>query len=155
MSAAPIGFFARLRRFLRDERGTSLLEFALFSPVLAVMGMGITDLSMGYSAKLSLEQAANRTLEKVIVGTVQSDYSYLRTEAATAAGVPESQVTVDYWLECDTVRQPDPTVPCGGGQMTSRYVTININSTYTPRFAVGPLGRNAVPINANASLRVQ
>lgn len=145
----------------RDERGASVIEFGLLAPVLALLVVGISDISMGYSAKLTLEQAAYRALEKVAVGTVQPDYNYLKAEAASAAGVPVSAVTVDNWLECNRVRQASFTGVCPNGQMISRYVSIEINWTYDPSFSYGPLARSLggangmVPIRANAALRIQ
>jgi Flp pilus assembly protein TadG len=138
-----------------DSRGASVIEFALFAPILAVMVMGVTDLAMGYSKKLVLEQAAYRSLEKVAVGTIQSDYTFVQTEAAAAAGVPASSVTVDNWLECNRVRQASFTGSCAAGQMTSRYVQVSISSTYTPRFNYGPVGGSPVPISASTALRIQ
>lgn len=145
----------RLAPLGRDERGTSVIEVALFAPILGVMVMGVTDLAMGYARKLTLEQAAYRSLEKVAVGSVQSDYSFLRAEAATAAGVPQSSVAVDNWLECDRARQTDFAGSCAAGQMTSRYVQVTINGSYTPRFSLGPLGSSSVPLQASAAVRIQ
>jgi len=116
---------------------------------------------MGYSRKLTLEQAAYRTLERVAVGSVQSDYSYLRAEAAAAAGVPESNVTIDAWLECDGVRQPQFDGFCPDGQMISRYVQIGIAGSYRPSFPAGPLALRSsnadgsVPIAVSTALRIQ
>lgn len=143
-----------------DERGASVIEFALFAPILALLVMGVSDLAMGYSRKLTIEQAAYRTLEKVAVGTVQSDYQYLKAEAATAAGVAQSAVTVDNWLECNRTRQDDFNGVCPDGEMISRYVRITIASSYTPRFNYGPLARGfavngQVPISASTALRIQ
>ena len=156
-----VNLLARLRR---DEKGASVIEFALFAPVLGLMVMGISDLAMGYSTKLRVEGAIFRSLEKVAVGSasgpaaVQNDYSFLATEAATAAGVPVSQASVDQWLECNRVRQSAFTGTCPDGQDTARYVQVTINTSYTPRFSYGPLiptSNGVVPIEANASLRVQ
>lgn len=150
----------KLRSLPRDTSGASVIEFALFAPVLAMMVMGISDISMGYSRKLTLEAAAYRSLEKVAVGSVQTDYSALRTEAATAAGVNVSDVTVDNWLECNRTRQSDFGGACGAGEEISRYVSVTISSGYTPRFSYGPLSRRysvngVVPIAASSSLRIQ
>jgi Flp pilus assembly protein TadG len=150
----------RLRSLGRDQRGASVIEFALFAPVLAMMVMGISDIAMGYSRKLVLEGAAYRALEKVAVGSAQTDYSALRTEAATAAGVPESAVTVDNWLACNGTRQTDFVGVCPAGEEIARYVQVNITSSYTPRFNYGPLyqGRavnGVVPISVSTSLRIQ
>lgn len=138
-----------------------MIELGLFAPILAVMVMGISDVAMGYSRKLTLEQAAYRVLERVAVGSVQSDYTYLKPEAAAAAGVPESSVTVDSWLECDRVRQADFNAICADGQMISRYVQIGIAGSYRPSFSAGPLARRYgaangnVPISVSTALRIQ
>lgn len=156
------------RRFAglgRDSKGASVIELALIAPVLGVVLMGVIDVAMGYSRTLVLEQAAYRSLEKVAVGTIQSDYSYVQTEAQaalTAAGVTGATVVVDTWLECNRVRQTDFNGVCPEGEMISRYVKVTITSNYQARFAYGPLGSafganssGAIPITANASLRIQ
>ena len=154
----------RLRpgRLRRDVRGASVVEFALFAPILAMMVMGISDFAMGYSAKLKAEGAIYRALEKVQVGTVQTDYQYLKAEVATAAGVPQSAVTVDNWLECTNAsgtrtRQTNFTDICAAGQTPSRYVTVSVSTSYTPRFSYGPLvtTNGTVPISAASTLRIQ
>lgn len=152
---------APLRSLSRDSRGASVIEFGLFAPILAVMVMGISDVAMGYSAKLQVEQAVYRALEKVAVGTVQSDYQYLRNEAAAAdgsGGIQASNVTVENWLECNRVRQTTFTALCPTGQDTARYVSVSVSWSYTPQFSYGPLVGNSsgvVPISASASLRIQ
>lgn len=153
---------SRLSALRRDCRGASIVEFAAVAPVMGFMVMGITDIARGFSARLVLEQAGYRALEKVAVGSVQSDYNYLKAEAATAANVPQSQVTVDNWLECDRVRQSDFNGTCTTG-MVSRYVRITVNSNFRPSFNYGPLGQSfgqrssdgTIAISATTSLRVQ
>ena len=148
-----------LHRLRGDDRGASVIEFALFAPILGVMLMGVTDLAMGYSTKLRVEAAIFRALEKVQVGSYQADYqTFIQQEAATGAGVPTSAVTVESWLECNRARQADFAGSCAAGQDTARYVKVTITTSYTPRFSYGPLVRSTngtVPIEANASLRIQ
>jgi TadE-like protein len=151
----------RLKRLAGDARGASMIELGLFAPILAMMVMGISDVAMGYSRKLTLEQAAYRVLERVAVGSVQTDYDNLRAEAAAAADVPEDAVTIDSWLECDRVRQADFNAICPDGQMISRYVEIRIAGSYRPSFGAGPLAKRYggvdgnVPITVSTALRVQ
>src|SRR5687767_3100721 len=95
--------FLRLaRRLAGDARGSSLVEFALAAPVLGLVVVGIADYGRGFSQRFALETAAHRTLERAAVGTTNTDYSFLRQEAATAAGVPIDDVTFDNWLECQS-----------------------------------------------------
>jgi Flp pilus assembly pilin Flp len=152
-----IKLFIKLRR---DERGASLIEMAMVLPFFAAMIVGMTDLSRAYSYKLGLEQAAQRSIEKVQqYQTTESTYSTLQTEAATAAGVPASNVTVDYWLECNGVRQSSYDTTCPSSQTYSRWITVNITGTFTPLFksSVWP-GSNSdgtYTIHGIAGLRTQ
>jgi Flp pilus assembly protein TadG len=149
-----------LSRLARCERGAGVIEFAFVAPMLAILTVGIVDLGRGYSAKLTLEEAAYRSLEKVSVGTVQSDYTFVKTEAATAAGVPEANVTVDNWLECDGSRQGAFDGSCTSTQQTTRYVKVTITDTFKPSFPYGKwlLGANStggVALSSTQSVRVQ
>jgi Flp pilus assembly protein TadG len=52
-------------RLSQDERGASIVELALVTPILASLLIGMVDLSRAYSYKLNLEQGAQRAIEKV------------------------------------------------------------------------------------------
>jgi hypothetical protein len=124
------------------------------APILATLMMGIADLTMGFGAKFSLEQAAQRTLERTRIADSGSDYSYLRAEAAAAANVPESQVTVDAWLECDGTRQAAFTGTCTEAQSIARYVQITIVSYYDTIFPYGVLAQKFASQYSNGNLRI-
>jgi Flp pilus assembly protein TadG len=133
------------QRLVRDEGGASLIELALIMPFFASMVIGVVDLSRAYSAKLQLEQAAYRAIEKVQQYQASEDtYSTLSTEAttaATAAGFTNPTVTIDYWLECNGVRQGDGTpgngydTTCPTAGQTARWVKVDIAGKFTPMFA--------------------
>ena len=134
-----IRHFTALRR---DERGASLIEMGLMLPILASLLIGMIDISRAYSSKLLLEQAAYRAIEKVQqYNTMSSTYSTLRTEAVSAAqaagftSVTDTNVTIDYWLECNGARAADYNTPCPNGQTYARWVTVDIAGTFTPMFA--------------------
>ena len=150
---------AALQRLRRDRRGASILELGLVLPVIMVVLLGLIDVATLYSTQLSLQQAAARSLERVQVGNSRTDFAFVRTEGATAAGVPVEQVTVETWLECNQVRQPASTQDCPSGQQRARYVQVAIASTYQPYFRYSPLGvRNArgdIPLTARSSVRYQ
>ena len=140
---------------LRSECGVGAVELALVAPVLAFLIMGITDVAQGFSQKFSLEQAAYRALERAGSGSVKSDYSYLRTEAATAAGVPESAVTVETWLECDSVKQPAFDGQCTAeGAMVSRYVRVSVASTFRPNFNYGVSNQRIFDMSADGTVAI-
>jgi Flp pilus assembly protein TadG len=126
----------------RDERGASIIEMGLLLPILASLLIGLVDISRAYSAKLQLEQAAYRAIEKVQqYNTTSSTYSTLQSEAASAAqaagfsNVTNSDVTIDYWLECNGSRQTDYDTTCPSGQTYARWITLDITAKFTPMFS--------------------
>ena len=56
----------KLRTLAADERGTSLIEMALATPMFAALLMGMVDLSRAYSEKLQLEQASEEQKRAII-----------------------------------------------------------------------------------------
>jgi Flp pilus assembly protein TadG len=160
----------RLVRLRRDERGASIIEMALVAPFLATLVIGMIDISRGYSAKLQLEQAAQRAVEKAMQG-MQGDESTeifegLKAEAAETADVEENAVTVRYWLECNGVSQNTSTATmaadyekvCPTGQYYSRHLNVSIEKVYTPMFQMHWMGSNpdgSFDLVGEAGMRVQ
>jgi Flp pilus assembly protein TadG len=146
-----------LRRLRRDRRGASIIELALALPVLSIMVVGLVDMASLFSAQLSLQQAAARSLERVQVNGTTTNLAFVKTEAAAAAGVPESQVTVETWLECENVRQATTVTVCPGTADAGKYVKVTIASSYVPFFTYSPLGtrqaNGSVALSAAASVR--
>ncbi|HEX6374447.1 MAG TPA: TadE/TadG family type IV pilus assembly protein [Allosphingosinicella sp.] len=147
----------RLPALARDQRGTSLIEFGFLAPFLAVLAMGIIDLSRGLAERFALQQAVNRSLELVQArpavadaGADDVDYSHVRTEAAAAAAVDEDQVTLTRWLECDGVEQPEVTGTCDDGEDTARYLRVRIVKDFEAEFFF-----DSIPMSASGALRTQ
>ena len=157
----------RLPGIRHDERGASVVELALVAPFLATLLIGMVDMSNGYSDKLQLEQAAQRSIEKAMNGDKNTDlFQTLKTEAMAAAGVASSAVTVKFWLECNGVSQNTSTATmiadyekkCPDGQVYSRYVSVRIQKDYTPLLRAKWAGSNAngsFTLVGDAGIRVQ
>ena len=150
----------------RDEGGASLIEMGLALPILASLLIGMVDISRAYSAKLQLEQAAYRAIEKVQqYNTTSSTYNTLKSEAAAAAtaagftGVTDDSVIIDFWLECDGTRAADYNSVCPGNQTYARWVTVDISGTFTPMFASrrwpGANSNGTFTLHGKAGLRTQ
>jgi Flp pilus assembly pilin Flp len=139
-----IGIIGQLARLAHDKRGTAAMELALVAPIFTVLIVGVVDLSRGFSEKLILEQASQRAIEKVMQGqATTSTAAALKTEAASVAGVPESAVTVDFWLECARGRQTDYNSTCPPSQESARFMSVSIVKSYQPMFAKKWAGANA------------
>lgn len=155
-----------VKSLARDERGASIIELAMVAPVFAGLLMAMVDISRAYSAKLQLEQAAYRAIEKVQqYQSTDSTYDTLKTEAVSAAqaagftNVSDSDVTIDYWLECNGTRQADYSTSCTGGQSYARWVTIDITGSFVPMFASrrwpGANSDGTFTLHGKAGLRTQ
>ncbi|MGQ5701837.1 TadE/TadG family type IV pilus assembly protein [Sandaracinobacteroides sp. A072] len=150
-----------LSRLLADRRGASAVEFALALPVLILMLLGAFDFARAFSARLDLEQAAGRAAELATApGQVRADYAHLASEAVAAAndaGLQNALATVDFWLECNGVRQGQTNAVCLGGAQIARYVSVRVRAFHAPLFGLAGLaGSNGmVLVEGAATVRLQ
>lgn len=152
-----------MRRFVsklrRDARGTAAIELALIAPMLATLVVGVIDMSNGYSRKLELEQAVQRSLEMVLQTTGNDTAEdAIIGQVVAQAGVTAEQVVVARRLECDAVVVADITEECDPDEMTARYITVSVTDTYDPMFAMtfGNTDANGnYRLSATAGMRTQ
>jgi Flp pilus assembly protein TadG len=124
-----------LRNPLRDDRGAAVIELALIAPVLAFMTIGIIDVSQAFNRKLTLEQAAQRAIEKVMQTTGDTTpEETIKEEAAAQGDVDEDDVTVTYRLECNGEAEVDFDTECAAGETESRWLMVTVAGTYEPMF---------------------
>lgn len=129
------------RKLGRDEGGAAVIELALVAPILAFMTIGVIDVSQAFGRRLTLEQAAQRAIEKVMQTTGKTTpEATIKAEAAAQAGVAEENVTVSYRLECDGVEQADFATECAAGTVTARYLMVTVDGTYEPMFPLHYFG---------------
>ncbi len=151
-----------MMRIWANERGNSLIEMALVTPVLATLLVGTVDLSRSYSTKLQVEQAAQHTIELIQVSDYKTtNNSTYETEAETAAGTG-SDATIASWLECnaDGVHLDYDTGTCANAtDPYARYVQVTVSQSFTPlfgtRFFPGANSNGTVTVRATAGVRTQ
>ena len=154
----PLLRLARLLRGIgRDLRGASVTELALAVPVMTLFVTGSIDLGQGISERFTLQQSVGRSLEILQAGPIQGsansndvDYNFLIDEAAEAAGVQASQVTLTRWLECDNERKDDYGDSCDVGEETARYLQLRVDKVFHGQFFLGDR-----PMSATAAVRIQ
>ena len=121
-------FIRQADKAVRDDRGAGIIELALGLPIMLVLLVGMIDASRFIAARIDLEQAAQRTTDYALAKRPDNsdDATYLRTEAASAAGVPTGNVTAEIFLECNGVRQTNFDTICATGETTARFINISI-----------------------------
>lgn len=141
---------------LRDERGAAIIELAIVAPVLALMTIGVIDMSNAFSRKLQLEQGAQRAIEKIMqtTGTTTAETT-IKSEAVCqvngtnsdgsckTAPLTPADVVVAYRLECGGTKVDDYDTECPAGQRQSRYIQVTVTSTYEPMFPLHFSGVNS------------
>jgi len=155
-----------VNKLSRDERGAAIIEMSLLLPVMATIVIGVADISRAYSQKLILEQSAYRGIEKVQqYYATESTYDTLKNEVVAAANnagftdVTASNVTIDFWLECNGVRQTTYDMECPTGQTQARWINIDVTHNFTPMFASsrwpGSNSDGSYTLHGRAGLRTQ
>ncbi len=172
-----------LRSLRADARGAAIIELALVAPILGLMVVGIVDMSNAFSKKLTLEQGAQRAIERIMQTTADDTVEgTLKTEAVCQVNgtnsdgtcktspITTANVTVTYRLECttsggaiSTQTSTDSTTfdafTCANTTDTqSRYIEIAVADTYTPMFPIHFSFINAdgtYHLSATAGMRTQ
>lgn len=129
-----------VNKLKHSRRGTATVELALVLPIFATMLIGVVDMTTAFNRKLEMEQAVQRSIERVMQTTTnQTVEANIKQEAAEAAGIDEDDVTVTYTLTCNgtaTAYNQD----CTLGQTEVRYVNVSATTTFTPMFPLSKLG---------------
>jgi Flp pilus assembly protein TadG len=172
----------RLRTLALEQGGAAVIELALIAPVLALLVIGVTDISVAYGRRLELEQAVQRSIEKVmqttgdttVAGTIKKEavcqINGTNADNTCATGrLTTADVTVNYRLECtdgagavatqetDDADTFDAFTCANATDSEARYIMATAVDTYTPMFSIhfgtGPNG--VYDLSATAGVRVQ
>jgi Flp pilus assembly protein TadG len=127
---------------LRDERGTMAIETALIAPLLALMALGVFEVSMIVSREQQLQSGANEASEIILAAAGGSGISSTDLEGIleVSLDLQPSQVTITPRYRCATGSLTNTNATCGTGQQKYTYVHLQVTDTYTPmwtHFGVG------------------
>lgn len=134
----------KLKLWLRDERGTAAIELAFVMPILAMFVIGVADLTLAFSEKLVLEQAVQRSIERVMQTTTDATVEEnIKAEVRDGAGVTDEQIEVTYTQFCTVDGNYVETAfdaVCPTGQVPARYLQVEATDTYTTLFPLHRFG---------------
>lgn len=143
----------RLQSLLCNNEGAAIIELALAAPILALLTIGVVDISNGFSRKLQLEQGVQRSVEKVMqtTGVLNVQDTIAREVVCQVNGtntdgscktdpITTANVTVTHRLECDGVQST--TDSDGNGELDcpnaddveNRWIQVSVWSEYQPVF---------------------
>lgn len=152
---------SNLKALAQNTRGTSTIELALVFPIGLLLLLGAVDSSLAFAEKLRVEAAAARAVEQITAySRVKTDYTASIAEAAAAANVAASDVTLTYWLECNNVVQGSFTGSCASASdQIARFVKVSIRGKFSPAVNYGGFlttdANGFVRVVGDASVRIQ
>lgn len=133
------GIRKTLRRFSRDDRGGSALEFAFVTPVILVVMGGMTDLSLANWTKGMLANSVAEGAAYAMLAGPGVTAANIRAVVSQKLSLAASSVTVSG-PACQCLSGAVPSVAtsqtcgatCVDGTLAGTYVTISAQFTYTP-----------------------
>lgn len=152
----------RIREFLRSQSGSSLIEFAITAPVLALLLVGLIDVGRytyygilaTHAAHSGVQYGAQNLQTAADVNTNGS--SSRAANAALADAQRLSGFTVHAAVVCTNNNQQSP---CPASNTNSSppagliyFVRVQVTGTFTPLIAYP--GISQVPISSTAIMRV-
>ena len=148
--------------FLRDNGGSPAVEFAMVSPILMMMLLGIADFGMGYWDHMQVEAAAQAGASYV----VNSGFNATKIANAVKSGGPiviqaspaPTQIcgcpnaTGGVTATADTA--PTCTTKCSGGSSAGVFVKVNAKYLFTPMYPWPGLP-NPISLTATTMIRIK
>lgn len=129
-------------KVIRHVGGTMAIETALITPLLAMMSLGVFEVSRIVSREQQLQSAANEASEIILAAAGGSGISSTDLEAIleTSLNLQANQLTIAQRYRCGTGSISTTMPTCGTGQQIYTYVHLTLSDTYTPiwtSFGVG------------------
>lgn len=132
-----------LRRALHEERGVSLVEFALIAPVLMLILVGILDFGRAINAYVTVGNAAREGTHYISVHPTAAPSAIETAIRQRVVPLDPSRVTVTATYDDGSTFRPWPASPTPNGTRTPVRVTVSYPwsaATFIGQFFPGGAG---------------
>lgn len=132
-SALPVR--TTLRALARSRRGSMAIETAIVAPVLALLAVGIFDVSRMVARQSELQNgAAEAEAIALAAGAgAQTDIQTLASILQDSLSLAENEVAVDKLYRCNAdATLVESASLCGEDDVVSTYVRLDLRDTFTP-----------------------
>jgi Flp pilus assembly protein TadG len=156
--------WSKLRLFVSNCQGASVLELAMISPLFVTVILGVTDGSLWILSAMRVDEGARAGAQYAVA---HSSFDATGISAAVTAAAPATSayltaVSADpaptQWYGCPNaagqLTEVAYGVKCSSGLVAGTYVTVSSKATYTS--IVNWPGRSASPVmTSSLSVRIQ
>ena len=141
-----------LKRFIKNEKGASAVEFALMSPFFLIIFAGLADTGLFVVKRMQMQTVVASTAEYVVNTFDDANVQTVATEIYPG-DINDLTVTANFECECaDGEIQACP-IMCGTGDYQRRFIEISASGNFDPLFPYPVFGNN-VTVRTSARLRV-
>lgn len=128
-------------KILRNNKGQSLVEFAIILPILLLLIMGIFEFGMMLNSYLAIQNGAREGARAGIVGSSNGDIQNLIASASPSLN--SGYLTVDI-------------TPSDGSRKSGDTLTVKVNYDYHLTVPIiSSLFSNNVTLTAQTSMRIE
>ena len=127
---AQVRFRSTLRAFMADPRGQSVIELAIFAPLMVFGLLGGADLARAYAMQVAVQNGARAAAESYAIDSTPTtseaqaagvaEMNRTPTVSATSGNVTVSEAQTDGVTAC--VHPPTSLTPC--------FVTVRVTYTF-------------------------
>lgn len=143
-------------RFVRDERGGILVNFALIAPVMLMLLMAMFDYGAAFFDTMALQSAARAAAQYGMADP--SDTAGIAAVATSATNLNADDLTVTSSTSCGcangTAVACGVTPPCPDGSFKRTFVNVSVSKPHTPILPF-PFGESVATLSAAATMRIQ
>jgi len=145
-----------VQRALKCKSGNFAVEFALITPIMAIVFMVGFDVSVALYRKMEMETAAKTAIQYgMLRKPVENDLTGIRQTAENnLPNAWSSTVTPSLTCQCPSSGQISCTLTCGGGEFRQTYLNVQVSMVHQTLFNYPLLSRN-IPLSVSSSMRLQ
>lgn len=142
-------FFNLGRRFRRCRLGTAAVEFALITPVLLIIIMGLVDFGLAMFKKMELTGAVRSGAQLAMMDS--SNTTVIKDAVVDASGnsITSSDVSTTSFCECADESTVVCGETCGDGSSNRTFMTITASQSFSGLFLT-----SAISITGTITVRV-
>jgi Flp pilus assembly protein TadG len=125
----------RLKIFLKCERGTQMIEFALLLPFLIVLFASGVEMGRLFYTYNTLQKATEVGARYLSTSLVQTDGTYLDSDTAAAKNLivcGNAATCSGMTPVANNLSSSNITITSPGTASGTRYVTVSVNYSYQP-----------------------
>ncbi|NBX67163.1 MAG: pilus assembly protein [Proteobacteria bacterium] len=146
-----------VQRLFKDQSGIAATEFALISPFLILLTVGMIDFGMYINENMKVENLARNATEYVVKG---GDEANITADVITSSGLltedelEDTTTTSEMTCECSDGSTVACNTECSDGGYRRRYFSYSIERAYSPIFPY-PGIPETFPLRGHARMQVE